>query len=37
MNGEEWDLFAAWMADNGLVSSPPDPGDMLTNELLPPD
>jgi putative hydroxymethylpyrimidine transport system substrate-binding protein len=37
MNSEEWDLFAAWMADNGLISAPPDPGDVLTNELLPPD
>jgi len=37
MNAEEWQLFAAWMADNGLISGGPEPDDVLTNELLPPD
>jgi hypothetical protein len=37
MNASEWELFAAWMADNGLIDAPPDPDDVLTNELLPPD
>lgn len=37
MNAEEWELFAAWMADNGLVSNAPAPDDVLTNELLPPE
>jgi len=37
MNAEEWQLFAAWMADNGLISDAPEPDDVLTNELLPPD
>jgi putative hydroxymethylpyrimidine transport system substrate-binding protein len=37
ISAEEWDLFASWMADNGLISEVPDSGDVLTNELLPPD
>ena len=34
---EEWDLFASWMADNGLISEVPDSDEVLTNELLPPE
>jgi len=37
MNAEEWQLFAAWMADNGLIADAPAPDEVLTNELLPPD
>ncbi|MGH2924213.1 MAG: ABC transporter substrate-binding protein, partial [Solirubrobacterales bacterium] len=33
----EWDVFAAWMADHGLISETPEPAEVLTNELLPPD
>ena len=37
LSAEEWDLFASWMADNGLISEVPDSDEVLTNELLPPD
>jgi putative hydroxymethylpyrimidine transport system substrate-binding protein len=37
MSSEEWELFAAWMADNGLIADAPETDDVLTNELLPPD
>jgi putative hydroxymethylpyrimidine transport system substrate-binding protein len=36
MDAEEWDLFASWMADRGLISEVPEAGEVLTNELLPP-
>jgi putative hydroxymethylpyrimidine transport system substrate-binding protein len=35
MAAGEWSRFAAFMADNGLISSPPPSGDILTDELLP--
>jgi len=37
MDGEEWELFGSWMADNQLISDVPDAGELLTNELLPRD
>lgn len=37
LDAEEWKLFASWMADNGLISEIPEPDEVLTNELLPPD
>lgn len=36
MDAEQWDLFASWMADHGLISEVPDADEVLTNELLPP-
>ena len=36
MDAEEWTLFASWMSENALISSVPDAGEMLTNDLLPP-
>jgi putative hydroxymethylpyrimidine transport system substrate-binding protein len=36
MDAEEWDLFASWMADRGLISEVPEADEVLTNELLPP-
>jgi putative hydroxymethylpyrimidine transport system substrate-binding protein len=30
-----WQAYAAWMARHGLISRPPSPSDLLTNELLP--
>jgi putative hydroxymethylpyrimidine transport system substrate-binding protein len=35
MSSEEWDLFASWMADRGLISEVPDSSEVFTNELLP--
>ena len=35
MDGEEWSLFASWMAENGLIGEVPESGDVLSNELLP--
>ena len=35
MDPEEWEAFAAFMADHGLIEEPPDPDEVLTNELLP--
>jgi len=35
MDPKEWEAFAAFMADKGLIDEPPGPGDVLTNELLP--
>ena len=32
---EQWDAFSAWMKDNDLLESPPDPEMAFTNELLP--
>ena len=37
MAADEWDLFASWMADNGLISEVPDRDEVLTNKLLPRD
>jgi putative hydroxymethylpyrimidine transport system substrate-binding protein len=31
----QWERFAAWMGDNGLLAEEPDPGAAFTNELLP--
>ena len=31
----QWDAFAAWMKDNGLLERPPDPRASYDNELLP--
>jgi putative hydroxymethylpyrimidine transport system substrate-binding protein len=31
----QWDAFAAWMKDNGLLERPPDPRASFNNELLP--
>jgi putative hydroxymethylpyrimidine transport system substrate-binding protein len=36
MDGAEWELFASWMADRGLISEVPEIDEVLTNELLPP-
>ncbi len=35
MDGEEWKLFASWMAENGLIDEVPDTDEVLTNDLLP--
>ena len=35
MNIGEWQQFAGFMADEGLIAVLPEPGEMLTNELLP--
>lgn len=35
MNGEEWELFASWMAAAQLIGEVPNAGEVLTNELLP--
>ena len=35
MSSDEWDLFASWMAENGLISQAPESGDVVTNDLLP--
>jgi putative hydroxymethylpyrimidine transport system substrate-binding protein len=31
----QWQAYANWMAQNGLISKAPQTGDVLTNELLP--
>ena len=37
MDEAEWSAFAEWMADQELLAEgAPEPGDVLTNELLPP-
>jgi putative hydroxymethylpyrimidine transport system substrate-binding protein len=36
MDSSEWELFASWMADHGLIDEVPDTDELLTNELLPP-
>lgn len=36
MDGANWELFASWMADRGLISDVPEATEVLTNELLPP-
>ncbi len=35
MNIGQWQQFAGFMADEGLIAVLPEPGEMLTNELLP--
>jgi putative hydroxymethylpyrimidine transport system substrate-binding protein len=35
ISAEEWDLFASWMADHGLITDVPDAEEVLTNDLLP--
>jgi putative hydroxymethylpyrimidine transport system substrate-binding protein len=35
MDPSAWRAYAEWMADNGLISSAPEPSEVLTNELLP--
>ena len=35
MDAEEWDEFAAFLAERGLIGAAPPAGEMLTNELLP--
>ncbi len=35
LDADEWDLFASWMAENGLISQAPESGDVVTNDLLP--
>ncbi len=37
MDASEWELFASWMTDNGLISEIPEIDEVLSNELLPPD
>jgi putative hydroxymethylpyrimidine transport system substrate-binding protein len=37
MDEAEWRVFAEWMADQGLLAEgAPEPGEVLTNDLLPP-
>jgi putative hydroxymethylpyrimidine transport system substrate-binding protein len=35
MDPSAWRAYAEWMADNDLISSAPEPSEVLTNELLP--
>jgi putative hydroxymethylpyrimidine transport system substrate-binding protein len=35
MDPAEWERFILWMRDNGLITSRPEPSDMLSNEYLP--
>ena len=35
MDPERWREFIGWMRDNGLISSLPSPGDVLSNDYLP--
>jgi putative hydroxymethylpyrimidine transport system substrate-binding protein len=35
MSPTEWGAYASWMAQHGLISSAPRPGEALTNSLLP--
>jgi putative hydroxymethylpyrimidine transport system substrate-binding protein len=35
MDPKEWETFAAWMRDNGLIDSLPQPGELLDNGYLP--
>ena len=35
MSSDEWELFASWMAENGLISDVPPTDELFTNELLP--
>ena len=33
MNGREWERFAGFFADHGLISTRPSAAELLTNEL----
>jgi len=35
MSADEWQLFASWMAENGLIAGVPPTDELFTNELLP--
>jgi putative hydroxymethylpyrimidine transport system substrate-binding protein len=35
MDPKKWAAFAAWMRDNGLIESLPEPGELLDNGYLP--
>jgi putative hydroxymethylpyrimidine transport system substrate-binding protein len=35
MNPDEWEAFAGWMRDNGLIDSLPKPEELLDNGYLP--
>ena len=35
MDAREWEEFAGFMADEGLIAEPPEDGRVLTNDLLP--
>jgi putative hydroxymethylpyrimidine transport system substrate-binding protein len=35
MDPEEWEAFAGWMRDNGLIDSLPKPDELLDNSYLP--
>ncbi len=35
MNEREWEEFAGFLADEGVITTLPEPGDALTNDLLP--
>jgi putative hydroxymethylpyrimidine transport system substrate-binding protein len=35
MDPEQWREFIGWMRDNGLISSLPEPGEVLSNDYLP--
>lgn len=35
MDPKEWEAFAGWMRDNGLIGSLPQPGELLDNSYLP--
>ena len=35
MNEREWEEFAGFLADEGVIGALPETGDVLTNDLLP--
>jgi putative hydroxymethylpyrimidine transport system substrate-binding protein len=35
LDPEQWRAYAGWMSQHNLIETAPDPGDVLTNELLP--
>jgi putative hydroxymethylpyrimidine transport system substrate-binding protein len=35
MDPSEWSAFTAWMRDNGLIDSLPEPSELLSNDYLP--
>jgi len=37
MDPTEWEEFAGWMRDNGLIDSLPNPAELLSNDYLPGD
>ncbi len=37
MDPDEWKTFTAWMRDNGLIDSLPEPAELLSNAYLPGD